>query len=185
MRLAAIAKEFGDQVAIEWKSFLLRPEPRQVSLERFRRYTESWRRPAEQPGGGRFRVWSTDEGPPSHSVPPNVAVKAAGRLGRLEDYHLALMDAYFYANRNVTDRGTIMDVARECGLDTGAFERLLDDPDLVGEVQADFREAMDRGITGVPTVVVDGELAVPGAQDLDFYRHLVRRRLEMKRDARG
>jgi hypothetical protein len=27
-------------------------------------------RPAAEPDGGTFRVWATEEGPPSHSVPP-------------------------------------------------------------------------------------------------------------------
>jgi len=180
VRLATVEKEFADEIVIEWKSFLLRPEPRDVPIERFRRYTESWNRPAAQENAGRFQVWSSDEAPPSHSVPPNVAVKAAARMGRFDKYHLALMDAYFYSNRNVTDRGTIVDVAHECGIDTVPFERLLDDPELVGEVHADFRAAIERGVTGVPTVVVDGELVVPGAQDIDLYRHLIRRRLQMR-----
>ena len=101
-------------------------------------------------------------------------------MGRFDEYHLALMDAYFYSSRNVTDRETIVDVARACGLDAARFERLLDDPKLVAEVHADFREAIERGVTGVPTVVVDGELAVPGAQDIELYRHLIRRRLQMR-----
>lgn len=70
------------RVEIEWRSFLLRPHPRSDrSLEEFRAYTRSWLRPAQDGDGGTFRVWSTDAGPPSHSVPPHLLAKAAGELG--------------------------------------------------------------------------------------------------------
>ena len=109
-----------------WKSFLLRPYPSDKPLEKFRRYTESWKVPASQPDAGEFRVWSTDEAPPSHSVPPNVAVKAAATQGRFDLYHLALMRAYFFENRNVTDTATLLDVAAACDLDLVRFEADLE-----------------------------------------------------------
>lgn len=173
-------------MSVVWKSFLLRPHPRERSLERFREYTQSWQVPAAQPDGGRFRPWSSSEAPPSHSVPPNVAVKAAARVGgkdAFDRYHLALMDAYFYENRNVTDRDVVVDVAAACGVDVGAFARALDDGDLLARVLEDHAEAVEAGITGVPTVVVEGQWAIPGAQDLAFYRHLIRKRLDQQGDS--
>ena len=154
-------------------------------MDKFRRYTESWKVPAAQPDAGEFRVWSTDEAPPSHSVPPNVAVKAAAVQGRdaFERYHLALMRAYFYENRNVTDTTTILDVAAACGLDMVRFEADLADEAIARSVLADHNEAFELGITGVPTVVVDGVLPVPGAQDLRFYRHVIEKRLALAADS--
>ncbi len=178
MCLAKVADEFQDSLLVEWKSFLLRPHPEPKSLERFKSYTRSWMRPAEQPDAGRFRVWSTEEAPPSHSVPPNVAVKAAARQGAFERFHLALMDAYFYGNRNVTERTTIVDVAQAVGLDMVAFERDLDDTSVAAEVVRDHNEAVSNGIHSVPTVVVNGSLPLPGAQELAVYRRVVERGLE-------
>jgi predicted DsbA family dithiol-disulfide isomerase len=183
VRLAKIEQEFGEAVEVIWKSFLLRPHPEPKPLEKFRRYTESWMRPAGQPDGGRFRVWSTDEAPPSHSVPPNVAVKAAARQGAFGRYHLALMDAYFYQNRNVTSADTIVAVAQECGLDMEAFVAALRDPETAKAVVRDHNEAVEAGITGVPAVVVEGGMQIPGAQDLVFYRHLVAKCLEKRNSA--
>lgn len=177
VRLERIKKEYGDAVSIEWKSFLLRPHPEPKPLDRFRRYTESWQVPAAQPDGGRFRVWSTDEAPPSHSIPPNLAVKAAARQSAFDRYHLAVMDAYFYENRNVTDVPTLVDIAVACGLDRDRFASDVGDPVVAGEVVADHREALERGVSAVPTIVVDGELQVPGAQDLSFYRRLLDKKL--------
>jgi len=52
-------------------------------------------------------------------------------------------------------------------------------------VLADHNAAVELGITGVPTVLVDGEIPVPGAQDLRFYRHIIERRLEQAQGSRG
>lgn len=165
---------------MSWRAFLLRPQPEPRSLEQFRRYTESWRNPASQPDGGRFRPWSTDEAPPSHSTPPNVAVKAAARQGALRRYHLALMDAYFWENRNVTDAQTLIAVAAACALDVDRFTADLYDAELERAVVHDHQEAIARDITAVPTVVVDDEWQLPGAQDLAFYRRVIERRRALR-----
>lgn len=172
-----LEKEYGDRLAVEWKSFLLRPYPSEKPLEKFRRYTQSWMVPAGQADAGDFRVWSTDEPAPSHSVPPNVAVKAAARQGAFDTFHESIMRAYFQENRNVTDTTTILDIAAACGLDCERFEADLHDEALLRSVLADHNEAMELGITGVPTVLVDGQVPIPGAQDLNFYRHIVEKRL--------
>jgi len=171
----SLRDELAGELELVWKSFLLRPYPASRTLDAFRAYTESWARPASQPDGGRFRAWSTEEPPPSHSVPPQIAVKAAARLGRGDLYHLAVMDAYFYANRNVTDASTLTDVGVECGLDRDAFVALLDDATLRQQVIDEHNEAIALGVTGVPAVVVPGGLVIPGAQDTAFYRRLVKK----------
>ncbi len=165
------------------KAYLLRPYPEPKPMDRFRRYTESWLKPAGQPDAGEFRVWATDEAPPSHSIPPNVAVKAAGWQGELERYHMALMHAYFARNLNVTARENILRVAAECGLDTGRFENDFDDPALAEQVLSEHNEAVELGISGVPCVVLEGgspsnarhedALLLPGSQDRAVYRNVI------------
>ena len=167
--------ELGDALKLTWKAFLLRPYPKQRSIEKFREYTQSWLRPASQPDAGRFRPWASEESPPSHSVPPQIAVKAAARLGGFERFHLAVMDAYFWDNRNVSDPSVLIEVAKRCGLDPIAFSVLLQDESLLQLVLDEHNEAVDAGITGVPTVVAPGGFQIPGAQDLSFYRHLVQK----------
>lgn len=165
------------EIDLAWKSFLLRPYPEPKPLEKFRRYTQTWLRPAEQADAGTFRVWATDEAPPSHSVPPAVAVKAAARQGAFARYHVALMRAYFADNRNVTAPDTMIDVAVREGLDVEAFARDLADPELVREVCDDHNEAVELGITGVPCVVLAGGFQMPGSQDRAVYRNIVERLL--------
>jgi predicted DsbA family dithiol-disulfide isomerase len=177
VRLRAIEEEFGAGVEISWRSFLLRPTPEPRSLEQFRAYTRSWLRPAADADAGSFRVWSTDEGPPSHSLPPQLVAKAAATLGReaFAGMHAALWRAYFTDNRDVTSRATLRALWDEVGLPAEAFARAEGD-DVVRAVLAEHNEAVRAGVTGVPTVRADGQdVAIPGALPLETYRRWVRR----------
>jgi predicted DsbA family dithiol-disulfide isomerase len=179
VRLEKIGEEFGESCVIEWKSFLLRPYPEPRSLEEFRRYTESWSRPGAQPESGRFTVWSTDEAPPSHSVPPAIAAKAAARQGAeaFARYNRALMENYFHLNHNITEPENLVRIASELGLDIAAFVEALRDPTLGREVVDDHNQAVSMGISGVPTVIVDDRWQVAGAQPREMYRRIVELRL--------
>ena len=100
VRLHRLADEDGE-LTIEWRSYLLRPSAgRGRDLERFRAYTESWRRPAAEEDSGEFRTWTGDEGPPSHSIPAHLASKAAAELGEdaFRRFHDRLLRAYFAEN---------------------------------------------------------------------------------------
>lgn len=179
MCLDKVQEEIRDIASLElvWKSFLLRPYAEPKPLDKFRRYTESWMRPAAQGDAGEFRVWATDEEPPSHSIPSAVAVKAAERQGAFPRYHRALMHAYFARNLNVSSRRVIDLVARECDLDMAAFARDFEDPTVAEQVIADHNEAVEIGISGVPCVVLEGGFLMPGAQERAVYLSIVRKLL--------
>jgi predicted DsbA family dithiol-disulfide isomerase len=179
-RLRRLEDEYAGRVVLEWRSFLLRPRPEPGrDLERFRAYTRSWSRPAAEPEAGEFREWQGDAGPPSHSVPPHLVAKAAAALGPAAFRALQerLFHAYFAESRDVTDPATLLALWREAGLPPEEFERAAD-PALLRRVLQEHQEALERGITGVPTVSIEGnEAFVTGAQPLELYRRWVERRL--------
>jgi predicted DsbA family dithiol-disulfide isomerase len=167
-------------VQIVWRSFLLRlrPDPG-VTLERFRAYTQSWMRPAADEDAGTFRVWQTNEGPPSHSIPPHLVAKAAATLGgdAFQRMHERLLHAYFADNRDITNADTLAALWREAGLPESEFARSAD-PALLQETIAQHNEAIEVGVTGVPAVRMDGQQPVIiGAQPLELYRRWVQRNL--------
>jgi predicted DsbA family dithiol-disulfide isomerase len=180
VRLRRIREEFGDRVRIEWRSFLLRPEPVPGrTLEKFRAYTQSWLRPAADEDGGTFRVWQTDAGPPSHSIPPHVAAKAAAAVSQdaFQRLHEDLLRAYFAENRDITCRETLRTVWREAELPEEAFAR-IDDPALLKAVLEEYREALEIGVTGVPALRLEGmDSAIVGAFPIDLYRRWINRAL--------
>ncbi|MEM6703950.1 MAG: DsbA family protein [Acidobacteriota bacterium] len=182
VRLHELEEMFDGVVRLQWKSFLLRPEPPTAprSLEEFKRYTESWRRPAaEEPRAG-FRIWEGDESPPSYSVPPHVVAKAAEAHGSkaFEAVHRALLEAYFQENRNITDAEVLEDLWTREGLDAEAFPA-LDDQGLHQRVYADHLEAMENGASGAPAVRLDGFFGVlMGAQPTEVYARWMHRVIE-------
>lgn len=181
LRLEEMQDEFGDAVRVVFKSYLLRPESRPGrDLERFRAYTESWRRPAADEPRACFRTWQGNAGPPSHSVPAHVAAKAAAALSAGAERALRdrLFRAYFSESRDVSDLDTLRALWVEAGLPAESFVRTAD-ADLEARVRAEHAEALALDATGVPAVRVGGsEFVLLGAQPRETYRRWLRRSLE-------
>jgi len=156
------------------------PEPgRPRTVEEFRAYTQSWLRPAADADTGTFRVWASDDGPPTHSVPPHLASKAAAALGpaAFDRLHTRLLQAYFAESRDITNLATLASLWAEAGLPPSAFAR-VHDPATLQAVLADQAEALALGLSGCPAVrVADTDLLVMGAQPLATYRRWVQRLL--------
>lgn len=179
-KLASVQASLGPDLEIEWKSYLLRPRPEPGrSLEKFRAYTESWRRVAADEPRAQFAVWASDAGPPSHSVPPHVFAKAASALSPEAGARLRerLFRAYFAESRDVTDRATLEALWSEAALPANALPA-SDDPALVGAVLTDHEEARQLGATGVPAVrLADQDFVLVGAQPEAVYERWLRRQL--------
>ena len=182
MRLRQIEQEYGGQVELEWRSFLLRPRPPRSGkrdLEKFREYTRSWLRPAAESDSGEFRVWEGEGGPPSHSIPAHSVAKAAARLGReaFERIHERLLRAYFSENRDISDAAVLEACWSEAELPRDAFVA-WEDPEITKQIIAEHEEALSLGATGVPAVrLVGNDAVIVGAHPLELYRRWVDRTL--------
>jgi predicted DsbA family dithiol-disulfide isomerase len=86
-----------------------------------------------------------------------------------------LMQAYFHDGLDVGDPDVLADCAAEVGLDRDDVVAFLSSDAGVGEVTAHLTYANDNGITAVPTYVIDGRWAVPGAQDTEVFVNVLRR----------
>ncbi len=187
VRLRSLETEYDGRVELDWRAFLLRPEPRSssdpaASLAKFREYTRSWQTPAGEPDAGSFTVWASDEGPPSHSVPAHRVGKAAKALGpeAFRRMHDRLMRAYFSENRDISRIEVQRELWSEVGLPESGFEIALR-PGTVDLVLAEDREARECGATGVPAVrLADNPAIIVGAHPLELYRRWVERTLERR-----
>lgn len=94
-----------------------------------------------------------------------------------ESVHWALFKAYFEDARDIGDLEVLGEIAVAAGLDADAFRREIEDPEggLAALVVYTTRIAREQGISATPTVIFNEQLSVPGAQDMDVYRDLLRR----------
>jgi len=104
----------------------------------------------------------------------------AGERGVQDALKERLLRAYFSEGRNVGDPDTLADLAAECGLDREAVLGFLASDAGRAEVAGDLTEALELGITAVPTYVFDGRWSVPGAQDPDTFLRVLERVAELE-----
>ncbi len=167
-----------------WKAFLLRTESKATDQEKFVAYTRSWLRPASVEPAAEFTVWSTDEPQPISSVPAHVAAKSVALLDpeAADAYHHRLLRAYFTENRTISDWAVLCELAADVGLDRDEFLAFSAERErvLAEEVIAEHNEAVQQGITAVPTMVIDEVLPVQGAQEVDTIARWIERLLERR-----
>src|SRR6201996_4510870 len=89
------------------------------------------------------------------------AAEAAGNQGRFWEMHDKLFD-----EKPPFGEERIRAIARELGLDMDRFDRDVDAPEIRARVENDLDEARHDGVTGTPTIFIDGVL-YDGAWD--FY----------------
>ena len=87
---------------------------------------------------------------------------SAGMQAKVVD---RLFKGYFVEGRDVGDRGVLIDVAQECGLDAELVEKLLSEGADIDLVREEIAQAQAIGVSGVPFFIFAGRLGVPGAQD--------------------
>jgi len=181
-RLGAVEAQLGDAIALSWRSYLLRPQPRPrtpEALERFRSYTNGWQRVAADEPRAPFRPWQSDAGPPTHSLPPHQTAKAAEAFGADAGRQMRerLFRAYFAESRDISDADTLRDLWREIGLTDADFPA-TPDPEVTRRILAEHAEAQSYGATGVPAVrLADQDFVLVGAQPEAAYLRWFRRAL--------
>jgi predicted DsbA family dithiol-disulfide isomerase len=86
-----------------------------------------------------------------------------------------LLKAYFTDGLDIGDPDVLADCAAEIGFDRDRIVDFLDSDRGVAEVAGDLRFAHENGITAVPTYVIDGRWAIPGAQDPETFAQVLRK----------
>ena len=85
----------------------------------------------------------------------------------------ALMRGYFQEGRDIGDRDTLADIADSAGLDAAVIRKLLDSDADIQEIRDRDTAARERGISAVPTFIVAGKHAVPGAQPTEVWLRVI------------
>lgn len=179
-RLQAALAGMGAAVDIHWHPFLLDPDAGSEPVPLREAY--------ERKFGGRERVeqilastqaTANAEGLPMDFDRGQVRVGTldahrllwlASREGKADTVGEALFRAHFAEGRNLADVGVLADAGVDGGLARERVFALLASDEGRAEVQAGLAQARDLGIRAVPTFVLDGRLAVQGAQPPEAFR---------------
>lgn len=96
-------------------------------------------------------------------------IEWAGIEGRQTPMVAALFRAYFSEGRDISDPDTLADLADEAGMDAALVHRLLASDADHADIIARDTAARQMGVNSVPTFIVAGQHAVPGAQPTETW----------------
>ena len=91
-----------------------------------------------------------------------------------------LLKAYFVDGLDVGDPDVLASCAADVGMPADNVVAFLGSTDGVEEVRRQLDLAAQAEITAVPTFVIDGKWAIPGAQDPDTFVNVIHRLLERR-----
>jgi len=93
----------------------------------------------------------------------------AGIEGRQTLIVQKLFEAYFRDGRDIGAREVLCDLADGADMDAALIARLLASDADCDEIRARDTQARDMGLSSVPTFIVAGSHAVPGAQPVELW----------------
>lgn len=109
------------------------------------------------------------------SRPALIAEKFAEAHGKGEEFHRAVMAAYWQQARTIDDMAVLKELATQVGLPTEHFEEALTQPAYEEAVEQDVQLAQEYGLDGVPALIFAEKYLVVGAQPYNLLKQVVER----------
>lgn len=170
----------GRPASVRWHPFELNPDMPREGIERkaYRiKKFGSWERSQEldaevaAAGQGEGIAFNFDR----QSRTPNTldahrVIWIAGERGVQDAVVEALFQAYFTDGHDLSDRGTLAGVAAGAGLDGAEIDELLASDKGLDVIRAAEEQARRLSVSGVPFFVVNGRVALSGAQPPELFR---------------
>ncbi len=94
------------------------------------------------------------------------AAECAGEQGKYFEMHDKLFDT------EALDVTSLKQHAVDLGLDTDEFNDCLDNDEMAAEVQKDFQDGQQAGVSGTPAFFINGQL-VSGAQPFSVFQQII------------
>lgn len=156
-------------ITVRWRMFPLHPETPsegQSLAEMFRTTPE---KVAAMVAGLRFKAaeLGLPFGPRSRTFNTRLAQELgiwAEEMGQGEAYHQAAFRAYFADGANLARPEVLLGLVERLGLSVAAADRVLQERLYRDQVDDDWRQAREQGVTAVPTFICGHERLV-GAVD--------------------
>jgi predicted DsbA family dithiol-disulfide isomerase len=116
--------------------------------------------------GPRNHVWNTFD---AHRM-----LHWAGLEGKALELKRALLEAYHGEGRNPGAPDVLVELAGKVGLDPVRAKAIVESREYEAEVREKERYWIERGVHGVPLVVVNDEYGIEGAQPPENYEQALR-----------
>jgi predicted DsbA family dithiol-disulfide isomerase len=182
----------GEQVEVEWKAFELDPaatsagsaSPGDYAARLAAKYgtdvagAQQMIDTMTAQAAGEGLDFRFDRAVRANTVDAHQVIHLAGLRGVQDAVKERLLRGYFTEGAAVGDRGTLVRLAADAGLDADEVRTVLDEGRYVAAVRADEAEAQAIGIRGVPFFVIDRKYGVSGAQPAEVLRQVLERAWE-------
>lgn len=136
---------------------------------------------AQEQMAGRFRELGLEYDWPSSRISSTYdahrLAALAARHGRSDEVDEALRRAHFTDGELLSDPAVLRRIGVEAGLPADEVDRLLSGDGFGDRVRADVGAARELGVRGVPFFVLDGRLAVSGAQPVEVFEQALEQAL--------
>lgn len=183
-QLARAAEQAGVALDVNWHPFELNPRMADegeglrehlarkygTTVEQSRRAREALTRMGAEVG---FRFDYKDDMRIVPTFRAHQLLRWAGEHGKRHALKQALFSAYFTEGRDVSDADTLATIAGEVGLDAAEARAVVTDGRYADAVRAEQRVWLERGVSGVPTMVFDGRDVMVGARGIQGYGMLL------------
>jgi len=104
------------------------------------------------------------------------AAECADEQGKFWEFHDKL-----YENQNALDNESLKQYAKDMGLKTDQFNTCLDSGKMTQEVLKDLEDGSSYGVTGTPTLFING-IKVVGAQPYEVFQKIIDQELNSSID---
>jgi len=94
----------------------------------------------------------------SWSLTPLRAALVADELGRQREFGIAAFRKSFVEGRSLAELPNVLAAASDAGLDPDEIAAGIQRDEVKERLKANTAEALDRGVTGIPTVAIGDEL---------------------------
>ena len=97
----------------------------------------------------------------------------AKEQGKQHELQMALFSAHFTNNQPLNEHETLINIVSSLGLDVTAAKNILDSDDYAEQVRAEQKLSIDKGISSVPTFIINNKYSISGGQTADTFKQVL------------
>ena len=170
----------GVQIDLHWHPFELNPQMPQEGQHLREHLSQKYGTTLEQSKAARQRLTQIgedldfsfryyDEMRIYNTFQAHQLLHWAGEQGKQTPLKLALFEAYFTRQEDVSDRGILLSAVGRAGLDKTQAEIVLQDERYQNTIRSREQDWLNRGVRGVPAFIFDDQYLASGAQGQDYF----------------